>query len=335
MCRSPTLPADSDPSELAGRLLERDRDAVAPALNLVDDHRSGRRGEALALLARLEREAPFPGAARVGITGAPGAGKSTLLDALVRALRAKGETVAIVAVDPSSRQSGGAILGDRIRVRSGADPGVFIRSMAARDRLGGLADETRAAVAILAAVFDRVFVETVGVGQSESDVAGLVDSLVYVVNPGTGDTLQFMKAGILELPDVFAVNKADLGAPADLTASELSSGLGPTEDPASGWTPPVLKISARDGSGLDELIGALDGHRSALLEGDLLREHRERGREAQVLDTLERRYGSYGLDRIGGRRALAERLRRSPESSFALIHDLGHEIEESLQKPSR
>lgn len=288
------------------------------------------------LLAELEREAPFPGAPRIGITGAPGAGKSTLLDALVRELRARDETVAIVAVDPSSQQSGGAILGDRIRVRSGAaDPGVFIRSMAARDRLGGLADETRAAVAILAAVFDRVFVETVGVGQSESEVAALVDTLVYVVNPGTGDTLQFMKAGILELPDVFVVNKADLGAAAELTASELQSGLGLGEDADSGWTAPVLRLSARDGSGLAALIDALDAHRRAQLDRDALRERRERGREAQVLDTLARRYGSYGVDRIGGRRELEERLRRSRAPSFELIRDLGREIEESLQKPTR
>ena len=156
------------------------------------------------------------------MTGAPGAGKSTLIDALVRALRRRKESVAVVAVDPSSQRTGGALLGDRIRMRSGGgDSGVFIRSMAARDRLGGIADNAWAAVAILAAAFDHVFVETVGVGQSEGEVAGLVDTLLFVANPGGGDTLQFMKAGILELPDVFVVNKADTGAAADRTALEL------------------------------------------------------------------------------------------------------------------
>ena len=152
---------------------------MAEALNLADDQRPARRDAARALLETLERETPFPGAARIGITGAPGAGKSTLLDALVRCLRPRGDTLAIVAVDPSSQRTGGALLGDRARVRAGgSDPGVFIRSMAARERLGGLAEAARAGVTILSAAFDRVFVETVGVGQSEVEVSTLVDTLV-------------------------------------------------------------------------------------------------------------------------------------------------------------
>ena len=214
---------------------------MAEALNLVDDRRPERQRRALDLLDALEKKAPSPGPTRVGLTGAPGAGKSTLLDALVRTLRARGETVGIVAVDPSSRRTGGALLGDRIRVRSGAaDPGVFFRSMAARERLGGLADATRASVTILAAVFDRVFIETVGIGQSESDVTSVTDSLIFVAQPGAGDALQFMKAGVLELPDIFIVNKADLGAAAERTANELQAGLGLGERASEGWTPPVV-----------------------------------------------------------------------------------------------
>ena len=306
------------------------------ALNLVDDRRGRRRAEAEELLAAVEREAPWPGAARVGITGSPGAGKSTLLDALVRALRPRGETLAIIAVDPSSRESGGALLGDRYRVRSAAaDPGVFLRSMAARDRLGGLADATRAGTLILAAAFDRVFVETVGVGQSEVEVACLVDTLVYVVNPGTGDTLQFMKAGILELPDVFVVNKADLGPPAQRTASELAGGLGLGEARSDGWTPPVLQVSARDGAGVEALVEALDAHRAHLLESGALRERRRRGRDAFVRETLLRRYGSYGLGRLGGPAAVDARLAEQPDApSFSLVAELGHEIEECLRKPA-
>jgi LAO/AO transport system kinase len=288
------------------------------------------------LLDALEREARFPGAARIGVTGAPGAGKSTLLDALVRELRPRGETLAIVAVDPSSRSSGGALLGDRIRVRSGAgDPGVFIRSMAARDRLGGLADATRAGVAILAAVFDRVLVETVGVGQSEADVVGLVDSVLYVAQPGAGDLLQFMKAGILELPDVFVVNKADLGPLARRTAAELESGLRLSEQPEAGWTPPVLLASARDGSGIRELLEALDAHARFLLEGGRLARRRRRGDEAFALASLASRYGSYGLERIGGAAAVAERIRADADrSAFAWLAELSAEIEESLHKGS-
>jgi LAO/AO transport system kinase len=308
---------------------------VPEALNLVDDRRSGRREAALALLERLERDTGFPGAPRVGVTGAPGAGKSTLLDALVRALRPQGETVAIVAVDPSSRRTGGALLGDRVRVRSGAaDRGVFIRSMAARERLGGLADATRASVAVLAAAFDWVFVETVGVGQSEGEVASLVDTLVYVVNPGTGDALQFMKAGLLELPDVFVVNKADVGAAARRSASELESGLGLGERSDAGWTPPVLLASARDASGIDALVTALRDHRRHLLEGDGLVLRRQRGREHYVSEALERRYGSYGVERLGGADALVRRLRAGADvSAFGLVATIGAEIEDALRKP--
>ena len=299
----------------------------------MDDRRSGRRREAAELLAALERQAPFPGAPRVGLTGSPGAGKSTLLDALVRRLRARGETVAIIAVDPSSQKSGGALLGDRIRVRSAAgDPGVFFRSMAARERLGGLADATRAGSLVLAAAFDRVFVETVGVGQSEMEVASLVDTLVYLVNPGSGDTLQFMKAGLLELPDLFAVNKADLGAEAERTASELVSGLGLARSGAE-WTPPVLRISARDGTGVDALVDALDAHWQHLVRSDALRERRRRGRDAFVRKALEHRYGSHGLEQLGGPKAIALRLaERRDAACFALVDELGREIEESLQK---
>ncbi len=268
----------------------------------------------------------------MGITGAPGAGKSTLLDALVRRLRPRGETLAIVAVDPSSRETGGALLGDRIRVRSGAaDPGVYIRSMAARDRLGGLAEATRAGVTILSTLFDWVFVETVGVGQSEIGVASLADSLVYVLNPDTGDTLQFMKAGILELPDVFVVNKADLGAPASRTASELMSGLSATGDRRP---PPVISVSARDGTGMEALVDALDAHRRELVEGHGLEERRARGREAYVVESLEHRYGGYGVARLGGPQALRDRVRDDPRSSFRLVDDLGREIEEGLRKPA-
>ena len=286
------------------------------------------------MLDALERMTPFPGAARIGITGAPGAGKSTLLDALVRELRPRGDTIAIVAVDPSSQSSGGALLGDRVRVRSGAsDPGVYIRSMAARDQLGGLAESTSAAVAILAAAFDRVFVETVGVGQSESEIASLVDTLVYVATPGAGDSLQFMKAGLLEYPDVFVVNKADVGALAARTASELAAGIGLGERAGSTEEPQVVLTSGRDNTGIAELAACLDEHRERLIELAVLRDRRRRGRETQILRSLERRYGSFGLEQLGGRRALLDRVREADEgSAFGLLAQLGQEIEAALGK---
>jgi LAO/AO transport system kinase len=319
--------------DLAGRLLARERKAVPEALNLVDDQRPGRREETLRLLDALERGAE-DGPPRIGITGAPGAGKSTLLDALVRRLRADGVTVGIVAVDPSSRVSGGALLGDRVRVRSGAsDAGVFFRSMAARERLGGLADATRASVTILAAVFDRVFVETVGVGQSEADVAALADTVVYVAQPGAGDTLQFMKAGVLEHPDIFVVNKADTGPAAERTANELRAGLA-LGSRAGDWQAPVLLASARDGHGIAELLEALESHRAFLERSGELARRRSRGLEMAVRDALLARYGAFGLEQLGDDEAVASRLQSaSGTSGFGLVLALGLEIEDALRKP--
>jgi LAO/AO transport system kinase len=307
---------------------------VAEALNLVDDARPARRAAALLLLDALERETGAAGARRIGVTGAPGAGKSTLLDGLVRALRAAGRSVGVVAVDPSSRRTGGALLGDRVRVRSAAnDPGVFFRSMAARERLGGLAEATRASVVVLGAAFDVVLIETVGVGQSESEVAELVDTLAFVTQPGAGDLLQFMKAGVLELPDVFVVNKADQGAPAERTARELEAGLGLGERAgAPGWRARVVLTSARDGRGIDALLAALDEH-AARVAGPALAERRLRGRDRFVLETLRARYGSHGLAAVGGAEALGDRLAGDPGASgFALAERLGREIEEALRK---
>jgi LAO/AO transport system kinase len=303
----------------------------------VDDRRPGQRERALKLLDALERDEAGRATARIGLTGAPGAGKSTLLDALVRHWRAAGETVGIIAVDPSSRRSGGALLGDRIRVRSSAsDPGVFFRSMAARERLGGLADATRAGVVVMSSVFDRVVVETVGVGQSASEVVGLVDTLAFVAQPGAGDLLQFMKAGVLELPDVFVVNKADLGAAADRTRSELEAGLGLSERSVAGWTAPVILTSARDGTGIDTLAAALDAHRAALTSSGELARRRRRGRDEFVVDRVLADYGRFGLARLGGRDALRERLAAEPDASgFALAGAIGLEIEDALRKSTQ
>jgi LAO/AO transport system kinase len=305
---------------------------VAPALNLVDDRRPEARAAALELLVALEEALLFAGPPRLGLTGPPGAGKSTLLDALVRRARARGETIGILAVDPSSPRSGGALLGDRVRVRASAgDPGVFLRSLAARDRLGGLAESARAGVFVLAAAFDLVVVETVGVGQSESEVAALVDTLVFVAQPGAGDLLQYMKAGALELPDVVVVNKADLGAVAERTAGELAAGLSLAE--RHDWDTPVLRVSARDGSGLAELEAALARHRAWLGEGERLAARRRLGRDAGVRDFLAREHGRVGVAAIGGLAALDEALRREPDASgFALAARLGEAIQAALRQ---
>jgi LAO/AO transport system kinase len=306
---------------------------VAEALNRVDDRRPEAREEALGMLVALEEALLFGGPPRIGLTGPPGAGKSTLLDALVRRARARGETVGILAVDPSSPKSGGALLGDRVRVRASArDPGVFLRSLAARDRLGGLAESARGGVFVLAAAFDLVLVETVGVGQSESEVAELVDTLVWVAQPGAGDLLQYMKAGVLELPDVVAVNKSDLGAVAERTASELAAGLSLAER-AEDWSPPVVPISARDGAGLPALEETLARHRAWLGAGGRLAARRRRGRDAAVRDALLREYGRAGMAAVGGPAAIDEALRREPDApGFALTARLAEEISRALAR---
>src|ERR671932_706119 len=251
-------------AELGARLRARDPAAAPPALNLLESRTPAARGEVAALLtevspAALGREAPGH---VVGVTGPPGAGKSTRRGELVRAWRAGGRTVAALAVDPSSRRSGGALLGDRARIPyDPADRGVFIRSTAAAGRLGGLAPATRAAAQALAAAFDVVVVETVGVGQSETEIAEVADTVAVVVQPGSGDVLQFLKSGIMEIPDVLVVTKADLGPPAlrarrDLHAALRALGARDTAVVAVSSLPPAR--------GIEDLVAALDAHRAGL-----------------------------------------------------------------------
>jgi LAO/AO transport system kinase len=195
----------------------------------------------------------------LGFTGAPGTGKSTLVDGLVAKLRGREETVGVVAVDPNSPYSGGAILGDRIRMqRHALDPGVFIRSMGARGHLGGLSVATREAIRLLGAFgFQDVLLETVGVGQSELEVAAVADTTMVVLTPGLGDGVQMIKAGIMEIADVFVVNKADQPAAAK-TAQEIRSML--NMGPKTAWRPPIVMTVAARGEGLDELLRAVADH---------------------------------------------------------------------------
>lgn len=209
----------------------------------------------------LRELGPSAGTARViGITGPPGAGKSTTTSALITALRGRGERVAVLAVDPSSPFSGGALLGDRVRMQAHAgDAGVYIRSMASRGQLGGLAASTPQAARVLeAAGFDTVIIETVGVGQSEVDIAAAADTTIVLMPPGLGDGIQAAKAGILEIGDVLAVSKADREG-AEAVARELRTMIALGAD-ADGWTVPVLLVSAQAGTGIDALIEAVDEH---------------------------------------------------------------------------
>ncbi|MFE2756596.1 methylmalonyl Co-A mutase-associated GTPase MeaB [Actinosynnema sp. NPDC059335] len=296
-----------DVAELVDRAREGQPRAVARLISLVEDASPQLREVAGAL-------APFCGNARViGLTGAPGVGKSTSTSALVAAYRARGLRVGVLAVDPSSPFSGGALLGDRVRMGEHAtDPGVFIRSMATRGHLGGLSWATPQALRVLdAAGCDVVLVETVGVGQSEVEVVSLADTTVVLLAPGMGDGVQAAKAGILEIADVFVVNKADRDG-ADQTARDLKHmiSLGRRDREGGRWRPPVVKAVAARGEGVAEVVDAVDAHHAWLVErGELARRRAARAAgeiEAIALARLRSRIG--GLRGASALDTLAERV---------------------------
>ncbi|GAA1891546.1 methylmalonyl Co-A mutase-associated GTPase MeaB [Streptantibioticus ferralitis] len=291
-------------------LVEQARDgrprAVARLISLVEGA-SPQLREVMAALAPLTG-----GAYVVGLTGSPGVGKSTSTSALVTAYRKRGKRVGVLAVDPSSPFSGGALLGDRVRMSDHAsDPGVYIRSMATRGHLGGLAWAAPQAIRVLdAAGCEVILVETVGVGQSEVEIAAQADTSVVLLAPGMGDGIQAAKAGILEIGDVYVVNKADRDG-ADATARELNHmlGLGEARGPGD-WRPPIVKTVAARGEGIDEVVEALEKHRAWMEERGVLADRRRRRAALEVehiaVTALRRRIG----DLHGDRRldALAERI---------------------------
>ncbi|HTP22610.1 MAG TPA: GTP-binding protein [Solirubrobacteraceae bacterium] len=289
--------ARADGRELGRRLRDRDLTASAAALNLIESRAPDAREQAETLLAALSPAAlgyEAPGHI-VGLTGPPGVGKSSLLSQLVKHWRSCDRSVAILAIDPSSKRSGGSLLGDRARIETDPkDRHVFIRSTAAGTRLGGLAPATRAASEVLAAAFDMVVIETVGVGQSETEIADAADTVAVVLQPSSGDVLQFLKAGIMEVPDVLVLTKTDLGAAATRAMSDLQAALlalGATETelcPVSSVPPP---------QGIERLAEALEAHRQRI---DLA-ERRRNARRRHALENFAVEHGDRGLRALGGR----------------------------------
>ena len=303
-------PGDASASRVAEgaalgvRLREGDSGAAAAALNLIEDRSVGGREASRALLEEVSPRVlgGEAGGHLIGVTGPPGAGKSSLLSALVASWRDAGRSVAVLAVDPSSKRSGGSLLGDRARIEHDpGDDGVLIRSTAAGTRLGGLAAPTREAATALAPVFDVVVIETVGVGQSETDVAEVADTVAVVVQPGSGDTLQFLKAGIMEVPDVLVVTKADLGDTAVRAKRDLATALSAL---GSRGTPVLSVSSVPPPQGIDELSAALDAHRVTVD----LPTARARARRLTALADFIAEHGERGLRSLGGRRSATRLL---------------------------
>ena len=301
-------PADDD-AALAARAHGGDPRALARLVSLIED--GSPRVRAL-----MKELAPRAGGARViGLTGPPGAGKSTVTSALVRAYRGQGQRVAVLAIDPSSPFTGGALLGDRIRMQEHAtDPGVFIRSMASRGHLGGLAAATPQVIRALdAARFEVVLIETVGVGQIEVEIASTADSVLVLVVPGMGDAVQAAKAGILEIADVFAVNKADRPQVQE-TIRDLRTMIALAQHGPDDWKPPIVPTVATVGEGVGELVDRLDAHWSWLSSsGERDRRRIARAREevaALALGTLRRSMnqlpGDAALDPVAARVARGE-----------------------------
>jgi LAO/AO transport system kinase len=305
--------------ELADRVLASDIKAAARLMRLVDDAKP----LGLRAISIVHREGPE--GRLVGVTGAPGAGKSTLIDQLIRAHRARGERVGVVAIDPTSPISGGAVLADRVRMVDHAlDDQVFIRSLASRGLQGGLSASASMTARIMESMgASVVLMETVGIGQSEVDIARVADSLVVVIAPGMGDDVQAMKAGLLEVPDVFVVNKADREG-ADLVVRDLEAMIHLGAPRA--WSAPVLKTIASKGDGIAELLSALDRHRSHLESTGELAGRRKARAKLDLEWALMRAIRERMLEAAGGEGALddaAERIRTRASDLAGELENLG------------
>ena len=288
-----------------------DRSAIARALNLMEDRRPDWRARAISLMDDVSKLPPI--ARVVGLTGPPGVGKSSIISRLIEQYRSTDYRIGIVAVDPSSQDSGGALLGDRSRMELPVDAPVYVRSYAARDRLGGLSRDAFAAVFFLRHCCDLLFIETVGVGQSELDVTVLADTTVLVLQPLAGDMLQFLKSGVMDIPDVLVVNKADNEGLVQTALSELAGALTLKQHDPAEWVCPLLPVSALTNENIDTVTRALEAHHQYLLSSTVLDSTRIERQVAWAVRELVYEIGARGLEKLGGAGAVESLWRRQPK----------------------
>lgn len=305
-----------DTNLLAAGVCAGERSALAQALNLLDDQRPAAKKQASVFLAQLAGKEHARNGHLIGITGPPGAGKSSLSATLISQWRQRGRRVGVLAVDPSSPISGGALLGDRLRMKtSSEDDGVFVRSLSSRGEFGGLAAEVWPMSLVMLAAFDIVLIETVGVGQREVDISRMCDTTCFVAQPGSGDSVQFLKAGILEVPHILIVNKADMGDVATRTLAELEATL-TREHIDGGWQVPVVATSATHVSGIESLADTIESHYRLLVSRKDLQQRRINYQAYWIHKRLLEEFGSFGIARLGGEAALIEKLQQQALNPF-------------------
>lgn len=291
-------------------ILKGEKAAVAQALNLLEDKKPSSLAHRVKLVETLSLNAK-PERHVIGITGPPGVGKSTLLSRIIPIYRDQKKSIGIITVDPSSKMSGGALLGDRTRISyDPKDTDIFIRSMAAGRHLGGLAWRTRQCLTLFESIYDRIIIETVGVGQSETEIEDVVDTVVCVVQPGSGDVLQFMKAGIMEIPHILVMNKADRKSLAEKSKNDLEAVASIASTDMAGWNLALSMTSALEGWGLDALVTAIEKHGFYLNERNIS-EKRRQNRIKWVHMIFRERFGSFGVDMLGGEKNILGLLKHA------------------------
>jgi len=313
-------------------VLAGDKPAVARLLNLLEDRRPEVAERVQQVAAHLSRKAKTERHA-IGITGPPGVGKSSMISRLIERYRARHKSVGVISVDPSSLRSGGALLGDRIRIRYRPnDAGVFIRSLAARGHLGGLSGNIRQLLVLFEAVYDIIILETVGVGQSETDVADVVDTVISVIHPGSGDMLQFMKAGIMEIPHILVINKSDRKSAALKSFYDLKNAAAYMTGDDLEWQPEVVLTSATEDKGFDALVEALDRHRALLASRDIDEQRRQK-LQRSILTAFKAAYGRFGINLLGGEKHILSLLHHAGiANADEGLRYLGHQISDSLTR---